>query len=174
MPVSPATTTPTISVVIRVLWSCSNPVGRRSRRGLLGHCVDLQTAPTQESHQLWAEASGPSAELINPLPKCVASRTLTGPLTWNAELLGPDTAAAVAAVKEQHAGSLISYGCGALAAFLARSGLVDEVRFWLHPVVFGDGVRPFHEGELPIRLRLITATPYSSGVMKLSYQPLAG
>lgn len=98
----------------------------------------------QTLSKVWPETSGPYAELINPMRKYVASRTLTGPLTWNAQLLGPDTVAAVAALKEQHAGSLISYGCGALANSLARNGLVDEVRFWLHPVVFGDGVRPFH------------------------------
>lgn len=121
----------------------------------------------------WPSGAGPYAELINAMPKYVASTTLTGPLTWNARLLGPDTADAVAALKAEHAGSLISYGCGALANFLARRGLVDEVRFWLHPVVWGDGTRPFRPGRLPIRMRLITATPYGSGVVKLSYQPLA-
>lgn len=127
----------------------------------------------EELSRLWPSGSGPYAELINPIPKYVASRTLNGPLTWNAELLGPDPAEAVTALKAEHAGSLISYGCGALANFLARKGLVDEVRFWLHPVIWGDGVRPFTPGELPIRLRLITATPYSTGVVKLSYQSLA-
>lgn len=122
--------------------------------------------------QLWPSGSGPYAELINPMQKYVASRTLTGPLAWNAELLGPDTAEAVAALKAEHAGSLILYGCGELANFLARRGLVDELRLWLYPVVWGDGARPFRPGELPIRLRLITATPYSTGVVKLSYQPL--
>jgi dihydrofolate reductase len=122
---------------------------------------------------LWPSGSGPYAELINPMPKYVASRTLTGPLAWNAELLGPDTAEAVAALKAQYEGSLISYGCGELANFLARQGLVDEVRFWLYPVVWGEGVRPFHGGELPVRLRLISTTPYTSGVVKLTYQPLA-
>ncbi len=78
----------------------------------------------------------------------------------------------MATLKADHAASLISYGCGALVNFLARQGLVDEVRFWLHPVVWGDGIRPFHAGQLPIRMRLITATPYSSSVVKLSYQPL--
>lgn len=122
--------------------------------------------------KVWPSGSGPYADLINPIPKYVASRTLTGPLAWNAELLDRDTAEAVAALKADHAGSLISYGCGELANFLARNGLVDEVRFWLHPVVWGDGVRPFHAGELPIRLRLISATSYSTGVVRLSYQPL--
>ena len=89
------------------------------------------------------------------------------------ELLGADTAAAVSAVKEKHEGCLISYGCGALATFLAHHGLVDEVRVWLHPVVWGEGVRSFHAGELPLRLRLITASPYDSGVVRVSYAPVA-
>jgi len=69
------------------------------------------------------------------VPKYVTSTALTGQLTWNAQLLGPDTAAAVAAFKAKQAGSLISDGCGALANFLARQGLVDEVRFWPYPVL---------------------------------------
>jgi len=140
---------------------------------LAADAVLLGRKTYEELSTYWPSASGPYAELINPIPKYVASRTLTGPLTWNAELLGPDTAEAVAALKAKRAGSLISYGCGELANVLARNGLVDEVRFWLHPVVWGDGVRPFHAGELPIRLRLITATPYTTGVVKLTYQPLA-
>lgn len=127
----------------------------------------------EQLSSFWPSASGTYADLINPMPKYVASRSLSGPLTWNAELLGADTAAAVAAVKERYAGSLISYGCGALANDLARAGLIDEVRCWLHPVVWGDGLRPFAAGELPIRMRLISATPYNTGVVKLTYQPRA-
>lgn len=121
--------------------------------------------------RLWPAGSGPYAELINPMPKHVVSRTLTGPLTWNASLLDGDPVAAVAGLKRDR--SLISYGCGELAGTLARAGLVDEVRLWLHPVVWGDGVRAFAAAERPIRLRLVTATPYGNGVVKLSYQPLA-
>jgi dihydrofolate reductase len=120
----------------------------------------------------WPARDGAYAELINPIPKFVASRTLEEPLTWNARLLGADPAEAVAALKEQHRGHLLSYGCGELANHLARRGLVDEVRFWLHPVVWGDGVRPFHAGELPMRMRLIAATTFTAGVVRLSYQPL--
>ncbi len=74
------------------------------------------------------------------------------------------------ALKAEHPRDLISYGCGELANHLARRGLVDEVRFWLHPVVWGDGVRPFHAGELPIRMRLIAATTFTEGVVRLSYE----
>lgn len=121
----------------------------------------------------WPKQEGMYAALINPIPKFVASRTIQEPLTWNARLLGADPAEAVAALKAEHPGQLLSYGCGELANYLARRGLVDEVRFWLHPVVWGDGVRPFHAGQLPIRLRLIGATTFSAGVVRLSYQPLS-
>ncbi len=115
---------------------------------------------------------GVFAELINAIPKFVASRTIEEPLTWNARLLGSEPAEDVAALKAKHSGDLLSYGCGELANYLARRGLVDEVRFWLHPVVWGDGIRPFHAGKLPMRLRLIAATTFTSGVVMLSYQPL--
>ncbi len=120
----------------------------------------------------WPPADGPYAELINPIPKYVASRTLQEPLSWNARLLGADAAEAVAALKAQHPGQLLSYGCGELANVLARRGLVDEVRLWLHPVVWGAGVRAFHAGELPVRMQLIGATTFTSGVVRLSYRPL--
>ena len=119
----------------------------------------------------WPTQTGVYADVVNPLPKHVASRTLAEPLTWNARLLDPDVAKAVASLKARHEGNLISYGCGALANHLARHGLVDEVRFWLHPVVWGDGVRPFHAGALPLRLRLIAAKTFASGVVQLSYEP---
>jgi dihydrofolate reductase len=122
----------------------------------------------------WPKQDGVYADLVNPIPKFVASRTLEGPLTWNAQLLGHDLAEEVAALKSVHSGNLLSYGCGELANILARHGLVDEVRFWLHPVVWGDGVRPFHAGTLPLKLRLIAATTFTSGVVRLSYQPVVG
>ncbi len=96
---------------------------------------------------------------------------LKGQLMWNSQLLGADLAGDVTTLKARLSGDLISYGCGELAHYLARRGLVNEVRFWLHPVVWGEGVRPFHGPKLPIRMRLVSTTTYTSGVVKLSYQP---
>jgi len=121
----------------------------------------------------WPKSDDEWAELINPMPKHVASRTLEGPLTWNSQLLGADIAGEVANLKSRYSGDLILYGIGELANYLARQDLVDEVRFWVHPVIWGDGVRPFHAGELPIRLHLISATTYASGMVRLAYRPTA-
>jgi dihydrofolate reductase len=123
--------------------------------------------------EYWPPAEGPYADLINPIPKYVASRTLQEPLTWNARLLGTDTVEAVASLKAKVSGQLLSYGCGELANDLARHGLVDEVRLWLHPVVWGNGVKAFQAGPLPVRMRLIGVRTFPSDVVQLSYQPLA-
>jgi dihydrofolate reductase len=122
--------------------------------------------------EFWPTAEGPYAELMNPIPKYVVSRTLREPLSWNAQLLDGDVAEAVAALKAELPSQLLVYGCGELANDLARRGLVDEVRLWLHPVVWGDGVRAFHAGELPVRMRLIGVRTFPSDVVRLSYAPL--
>lgn len=110
---------------------------------------------------------------MNRMPKFVVSRTtLREPLTWNATLLHGDVANNVAELKRQHTGNVLSYGFGELAHYLAAHGLIDEVGFWLHPVVWADGVRPSHAGMPPVRLRLLGATTFSSGVVRLSYEPI--
>src|ERR1700681_4728315 len=55
-----------------------------------------------------------------------------------------------------------------LAHYLATNGLVDEIHFWIHPIVWGSGVRPF-ETRGPVSLRLKSATMFRSGVALLCY-----
>jgi dihydrofolate reductase len=60
------------------------------------------------------------------MPKYVASRTLRGPLVWNATLLEGDLAKSVTALKDAHRGDLVAVGAGELAHALTTEGLVDE------------------------------------------------
>jgi dihydrofolate reductase len=111
------------------------------------------------------------AAQINAKPKLVASRSPQDALTWNARPLGGDLLAAVTSLKEGTGGDVLSYGCGELAHQLAVGGLVDEVRFWVTPVVWGAGARPFH-GIAPVRLDLVSTTTYDTGVVCLAYRPV--
>jgi dihydrofolate reductase len=113
------------------------------------------------------------ADRVNSLPKYVASRTLAGPLAWNATLLTGELAAGVVALKRQLAGDLVSYGCGELAHDLVGLGLVDEVRVGVHPVSFGPGTRLF-AGRGPVRLAALGTTAFASGVTLLRYRPVVG
>lgn len=130
-------------------------LGRKTYEGLAGFW------PTQE---------GPWADALNPLPKFVASRTLSEPLEWNARLLEGELGEAVPRLKAELDGDLVMSGCGELARNLLAEGLVDELRFGVHPVVWGAGARPF-EGET-VRMRLLESKSFDSGVTLLRYEPL--
>jgi dihydrofolate reductase len=129
-------------------------MGRKTYEGLAGY---------------WSPMEGPWADRLNEMPKYVASRTLEGPLEWNATLLEGDAAEAVPKLKEELANDLVLIGCGELARNLLTDGLIDEFRFWVHPAVGGEGTRPF-QGE-KARLRLVEAKNFDSGVTLLRYQP---
>ena len=133
-------------------------LGRKNYEGLAGY---------------WAPLTGEWADMINPMPKYVASRTLEAPLTWNATLLEGELSDAVSKLKEELDGDLFTFGCGELSRDLVVGGLVDELRFWLHPVVWGRGERPFREEE-KLRLRLLGSETYDSGVTLLRYEPVVG
>jgi dihydrofolate reductase len=115
----------------------------------------------------WSQQTGEWADLLNPLPKFVASRTLHEPLEWNATLIEGDAAEGVSRVKDELEGDLLLIGCGELACHLLAKGLVDELRFWLHPTVWGEGTRPY-QGET-VRLRLLDSASFDSGVTLLRY-----
>jgi hypothetical protein len=63
------------------------------------------------------------------MPKHVASRTLRDP-GWNATVLGPDPAEAIARLKQQPGKDLIKYGTSRLDDLLLRERLVDELHLW--------------------------------------------
>lgn len=130
-------------------------LGRKTYEGLAG---------------FWSQQTGEWADLLNPLRKFVVSRTLSGPLEWNAALIEGAAADGVSRLKGELEGDLLLIGCGELARHLLAIGLVDELRFWLHPAVWGEGGRPY-QGET-VRMRLIDSTSFDSGVMLLRYEPI--
>ncbi|GAA4445452.1 dihydrofolate reductase family protein [Phytohabitans houttuyneae] len=121
---------------------------------------------------IWTATTGPYAEMVNAMPKYVASTGPIGTLAWNATPLKGDLAEEVRRLKAEHAGNLLTYGCGEFAFALVRLGLADEVHFWVHPVVWSEPDRPFH-GLGHVRMRLKDATVYRNGVIRQRYEPLS-
>lgn len=110
------------------------------------------------------------ADQMNSMPKYVASRSLRGALEWNATLLEGDLAESVTALKDRHARTLVAVGAGELAQSLITQGLIDEFWFWVSPSIWPAGPRIF-DGVGPVRLELIGATTFASGVVRLAYRP---
>jgi dihydrofolate reductase len=130
-------------------------LGRKTYEGFLGY---------------WPRQTGEWADLLNPLPKFVASRTLQGPLEWNATLIEGDVAEGVSRLKDDLDGDLLLIGCGELARYLLEHGVVDELRFWLHPAVWGEGARSY-PGTV-VTMQLLASTSYDSGVTLLRFEPV--
>jgi dihydrofolate reductase len=115
--------------------------------------------------------TGKYADALNAMPKLVASRTLKEPLSWNAHLINGDVGGAVADLKQQPGGGIVSYGGGQLARILASAGLVDEYKIWVFPLVLGGGEHLFRPGATRSDLALADTKRLQSGIMILTYVP---
>jgi dihydrofolate reductase len=120
-----------------------------------------------------AAETGEYGEMMNGYPKYVASKTLDS-LEWNANLLGDDIAAELAALKEQPGRDILVFGSGKFLETLLRHDLVDEYRLMIYPVVVGQGKRLFSEGLDTTALKLTDTQTFSTGVVVLTYEPARG
>jgi dihydrofolate reductase len=120
----------------------------------------------------WGHIAGdPYIDLINAMPKYVASRSLTH-TAWNATLLGPDPSSAIARLKDQPGKDLIKYGTSRFDDTLVRDQLIDEFRLWIMPVVVGSGRRLFEDVDtLGLHLRLTDERRLENGSVILTYAP---
>jgi dihydrofolate reductase len=100
-------------------------------------------------------------------PKWVVSRSLksVGP---NATLVADDVEAQIRRLKADLAGE-IDVGGPELAHSLVGSGLIDEYRLYLHPVVLGTG-KPYFVGPRP-PLRFVASDVIAEDLIRLTYIP---
>lgn len=144
------------------MWQAADAMvlGRRTYEGLAAAWPRLAAVPGYEAY----------AQRMNGMPKYVASRTLSGPLDWNATLLGDDLVADIADLKTKHGGNLIVSGAGELARSLVSHDLVDEFWFTVSPYLWPTGPRIFEAlGAIP--LTLVGTRTFAGGIVQLCYRP---
>ncbi|MDG4791189.1 dihydrofolate reductase family protein [Micromonospora sp. WMMD1102] len=116
------------------------------------------------------------ADRMNTIAKYVVSTTLEKAEWQNTTIINGNVAEEVAALKRQPGQDILMYGFGRLARTLLEHGLLDEVRFWLTPVLVGSG-RGEQDGDLLFRetasmsLEFAGQRVLDSGVVMLSYRP---
>lgn len=116
-------------------------------------------------------AGDPFADILNKVPKHVASTTLPEPLAWNnSTLIHGDVAAGVVELKQQTGDDLKVIGSGNLVQTLVRNDLVDEYRLMIHPLVLGSGKRLFEDSGVRTPLKLTASETTGTGVLILTYQ----
>jgi len=119
----------------------------------------------------WATAKGGIADFMNTVPKVVFSMTLERAEWNNTRLVKDDAAEEVAKLKQQPGKDLFIFGSADLSSSLMRSGLIDEYRLGLVPVVLGAGNPLFKVSPERLKLELVEARPLKSGVIILRYRP---
>jgi dihydrofolate reductase len=73
-------------------------------------------------------------------------------------------------LKQQPGNEIQVEGSATLVDTLIQADLVDEYKFFIHPVIAGTGKRFFKEGKLPGGLKLSNTEVLDKGVVVLTYQ----
>lgn len=118
----------------------------------------------------WPSRKDPEgfADRFNSMPKYVASKTLKK-LEWNnSHLIKGDLAAGVRKLKEKPGQDIVIHGSPGLIRSLMPTGLIDEYRLLVYPLVLGSGKRLFDEGN-QANLKLVESKIFGTGVVKLVY-----
>jgi dihydrofolate reductase len=111
----------------------------------------------------WPGASGPFAKAMNEIPKVVFSNSLASAAWGETEIAAGDLAEAIARLKrERPDGYLLAQGGARFARSLVQTGLIDEYRLVVHPVVLGAGARLF---SAPHTIESTSITAFSGGAV---------
>jgi dihydrofolate reductase len=109
------------------------------------------------------------AALWKPLPKVVFSTTLSE-VQGTARLASGDVAAEIERLRAEPGEGEIAIGGATLAAEAAASGLIDEYRPMVYPVLVGGGIPFFPRQERRVDLELVETRPFNSKVVYLRYR----
>ena len=111
----------------------------------------------------WPGATGPVAKPMNEIPKVVFSDSLTSVEWGETTIAAGDLAEAVTRLKqERRDGYLLAHGGVRFARSLVETGLIDEYRLVVHPVVLGAGERLF---TAPLTIEPMSTIAFSRGAV---------
>jgi dihydrofolate reductase len=109
----------------------------------------------------WPAASGPFAKPMNEIPKVVFSDSLASADWGETTIAAGDLARSVTRLKQERSGGyLLAHGGVRFARSLVETGLIDEYRLMIHPVVLGAGERLF---RAPLTIEPVSTTAFSGG-----------
>lgn len=115
------------------------------------------------------EANNRIADLLNSVPKHVATHR-PDTLEWHdSHALDGDPVDAIRALKRKDGANLLTQGSGDVVRRLLAAGLVDELRLMTFPVVLGHGKRLFGDDAEASAFTLANSTTTPTGVVITRY-----
>ena len=137
-------------------------LGRRLYETMLYWETADQDPSLDDSMREWAA-------LWKPLPKVVFSSTLSA-VQGNARLAGGGLVEEIERLRAEPGEGDIAIGGAALAAEAAASGLIDEYRARVYPVLVGGGIPYFPQRERRVDLELVETRTFNSGAVYLRHR----
>ena len=120
----------------------------------------------------WPSRSGPTADLMNSIPKVVFSRTLEHADWPESRIAGGDTAQEIANLKEEPGGDIVAHGGFRFTQALVKLGLVDEIRLYIFPVALGQGISIFDTLDNLTEYESTMIKRFTSGVVLETLRPV--
>ena len=118
------------------------------------------------------EQSDPDvAKAMNTTPKIVISRTLAQATWAGTRVISTHPEEELAKLKRQPGKDIVIPGSSTLTASLLPTGLLDELRIMVNPVILGQG-RSLFAGADRTSLKLLKTQQFTSGNVLLYYQPI--
>ncbi|MDQ0753751.1 dihydrofolate reductase [Streptomyces africanus] len=137
-------------------------MGRRLYETMLYWETADQNASLDDAELEWAA-------LWKPLPKVVFSTTLSA-VQGHARLASGGLAEEIERLRAEPGEGEIAIGGATLAAEAAASGLIDEYRAMVYPVLLGGGIPFFPRAERRVDLELVETRTFSSRVVYLRHR----
>jgi dihydrofolate reductase len=137
-------------------------LGARDGEQRRAHVVGAATYAAWAGY--WPGAPGPFAKAMNEIPKVVVSNSLTSADWGETEIAAGDLAETITRLKQERSsdGYLLAQGGAQFARSLVQTGLIDEYRLVIHPVVLGAGQRIF---TAPLTMESMSTAVFSGGAV---------
>jgi dihydrofolate reductase len=110
------------------------------------------------------------ADYLDNVNKYVVSKTLEEPNWANTTVLRGPVVEDVRTLKASPGADIVTTGSMTLTRDLIATGLIDEYRLFVYPVVIGRGHRLFDNATEVRRLKLEDFRPFRSGIVLLRYR----
>jgi dihydrofolate reductase len=114
----------------------------------------------------------PGAQKMVETLKIVFTKTLKTANWENTILNNGDLVDEINALKQQSGGDIIAYGGGTFVSALIKEQLIDELHFFINPVVLGNGMPIFQAITAHQPYKLVSSIPFDCGIIALQYKPV--
>jgi dihydrofolate reductase len=110
------------------------------------------------------------AQQLNAMRKIVFSKTLSHAEWNNSVIVREIVPEEIAKMKQEPGRDMVIYGSASIVQKLSNLDLIDRYQLLVFPIVLGGGKPLFHGISHKVKLSLVNARKYPSGVVELIYE----